>query len=332
MCNLSLKDFDIRKEAGGVSFSAVEKVIQAQVLENFLEVHLFWAGKGTCCITKQGTYGPSISAISAVPNFVPTVSNTPRTLTSTRKTSTGLVVEIAVAVGVVCFLFVLVVYYILQRRKDLKSDEDEGIASRPNTFSYAELRIATEDFNPANKLGEGGFGPVYMGTLPDGRVVAVKQLSVASHQGKSQFITEIATISAVQHRNLVRLYGCCIEGDRRLLVYEYHENKSLDQELFVAILHQKYNGVEAKRLIGVVLLCTQASPSLCSAMSRVVAMLSGDIEVSTVTSKPGYLTDWEFNDRTCSFAMSGDTFGVSTSGNPMSKTNSLNPSTVFGGD
>ncbi|KAJ4981341.1 hypothetical protein NE237_032178 [Protea cynaroides] len=474
--NLSLKDFDIRKEAGGVSFRAVQKVIQAQVFENFLEVHLFWAGKGTCCITKQGTYGPSISAISAVPNFVPTVSNTPRTLTSTRKTSTGLIVGIAVAVGVVCFLFVLVVYYILQRRKGLKSDEDEeflAIASRPNTFSYAELRIATEDFNPANKLGEGGFGPVYKGMLPDGRVVAVKQLSVASHQGKSQFISEIATISAVQHRNLVKLYGCCIEGDRRLLVYEYHENKSLDQALFgrsgshlnwptryniclgtargLAYLHEEskprivhrdvkasnilldtdlnpkisdfglaklyddkkthistrvagtigylapeyamrghltekvdvfgfgvvaleiisgrlnsdtdvngdkvyllewawdlherncelelvdpslseYNSMEAKRLIGVVLLCTQASPSLRPAMSRVVAMLSGDIEVSTVTSKPGYLTDWEFNDRSCSFAMSGDTFGASTSGNPTSKTNSSNPSTIFGGD
>ena len=60
----------------------------------------------------------------------------------------------------------------------------------------------------------------------------MKQLSVASHQGKSQFITEISTISAVQHRNLVKLYGFCIDGDRHLLVYEYLENRSLDQALF----------------------------------------------------------------------------------------------------
>ena len=60
----------------------------------------------------------------------------------------------------------------------------------------------------------------------------MKQLSLASHQGKDQFVTEIATISAVQHRNLVKLYGCCIEGNRRLLVYEYLKNKSLDQALF----------------------------------------------------------------------------------------------------
>lgn len=60
----------------------------------------------------------------------------------------------------------------------------------------------------------------------------MKQLSLASHQGKDQFVTEIATISAVQHRNLVKLHGCCIDGDKRLLVYEYLENGSLDQALF----------------------------------------------------------------------------------------------------
>ena len=73
---------------------------------------------------------------------------------------------------------------------------------------------------------------VLQGTLNDGRVVAVKQLSVASQQGKSQFVAEIAAISAVQHRNLVKLYGSCIEGNRRLLVYEHLENKRLDQALF----------------------------------------------------------------------------------------------------
>ncbi|KAL0009144.1 hypothetical protein SO802_010646 [Lithocarpus litseifolius] len=150
--SLGRRAFDIYiQEAGGASYVAVQKEYNnVQVSQNYLEIHLFWAGKGT--------YGPSISAISATP--------------------------------------------------------------------------ATEDFNPDNKLGEGGFGPVYKGTLNDGRVIAVKQLSVTSHQGKNQFLTEIATISAVQHRNLVKLYGCCIEGDKRLLVYKYLENKSLDQALF----------------------------------------------------------------------------------------------------
>lgn len=74
--------------------------------------------------------------------------------------------------------------------------------------------------------------PLVQGKLNDGREIAVKQLSVASRQGKGQFVAEIATISAVQHRNLVKLYGCCIEGNQRMLVYEYLSNNSLDQALF----------------------------------------------------------------------------------------------------
>jgi len=62
-----LKDFDIQKEAGGVSLTAVQKQLRFEVKENYLEVHLFWAGKGTCCVPDQGTYGPLIQAISATP-------------------------------------------------------------------------------------------------------------------------------------------------------------------------------------------------------------------------------------------------------------------------
>uniref|UniRef100_A0A803QX59 Protein kinase domain-containing protein n=1 Tax=Cannabis sativa TaxID=3483 RepID=A0A803QX59_CANSA len=132
-------------------------------------------------------------------------------------------------------LCVLVAFYFFQKKKKSQMKDDKeflGMDVKPLTFGYAELRMATNDFNSSNKLGEGGFGPVYKGTLEDGRVIAVKQLSVTSHQGKSQFVAEIATISAVQHRNLVKLYGCCIEGVTKLIVYEYMENHSLDQALF----------------------------------------------------------------------------------------------------
>ncbi|GLT46236.1 hypothetical protein SLA2020_200070 [Shorea laevis] len=434
-----LKDFDISKEAGGVQ-RAITKRFTATVTENHLEIHLFWAGKGTYGIPDQGYYGPSISAISVVSNFTPTVSGIPPYTEKEKRT--GLIVGVAVPVGVVTFSLILIfaVFY-LRRRKDDDEEELLGIGPRPNTFSYAELRAATDDFSPSNKLGEGGFGPVYMGKLSDGRLVAVKRLSVASRQGKSQFATEIATISAVQHRNLVKLYGCCIEGNRRLLVYEYLENKSLDQALFgnkdlhldwptrfsiclatargLAYLHEEstprivhrdvkasnilldaklcpkisdfglaklyddkkthistrvagtigylapeyamrghltekadvfgfgvvaleivsgrpnsdnsqdndkiyllewawtlfesnqslglvdptlveFDENEALRMIRVGLLCTQASPMMRPPMSRVVAMLAGDIEMSPVASKPSYLTDWDFKDITAS--------------------------------
>ncbi|KAB1216932.1 hypothetical protein CJ030_MR4G016055 [Morella rubra] len=228
--NRVLENFNIRKEAGGAALQAVQKVYSAQVSENYLEIHLFWAGKGTCCIPRQGAYGPSISAISATADFTLPVPNKP----SNGKNRTDLIVGTVVGVGVLSFLSVLVVLYILRKRKQLLTNVDEALRNkcRPFSFSYTELKTATEDFNPAIKLGEGGFGPVYKGTLKDGRVIAVKQLSETSHQGKNQFIAEIATISAVQHRNLVKLYGCCSEGDKRLLVYEFLENGSLDRALF----------------------------------------------------------------------------------------------------
>ncbi|TQE03467.1 hypothetical protein C1H46_010947 [Malus baccata] len=220
------KDFDISKEAGGVNRAVVRK-FNVSVLENYLEIHLFWAGKGTCCIPDYGDYGPLIAAVHAASVF-----GLPPT-TPGKKSRTGLIVGIAILVGVVSLLLISVILYMRRKKSEKQYDEDIlGLSPRPNTFSYAELRVATEDFNPSNKLGEGGYGPVYKGTLSDGRVVAVKQLSVASHQGKSQFVSEIATISAVQHRNLVKLYGCCIEGSHRILVYEYLENKSLDHALF----------------------------------------------------------------------------------------------------
>ncbi|XP_070677390.1 probable LRR receptor-like serine/threonine-protein kinase At1g56130 [Malus domestica] len=432
------KDFDISKEAGGVNRAVVRK-FNVSVLENYLEIHMFWVGKGTCCIPDNGDYGPLIAAVHAASDFTPTVSRLPST-TPGKKSRTGLIVGIAVPVGVVSLLLIFAILYIRRKKSEKEDDEDIlGLGPRPNTFNYAELRAATEDFNPSNKLGEGGYGPVYKGTLSDGRVVAVKQLSVASHQGKSQFVSEIATISAVQHRNLVKLYGCCIEGSHRILVYEYLGNKSLDQALFgtsnlhldwptrfnillgtargLAYLHEEsrprivhrdvkasnilldaklspkisdfglaklyddekthistrvagtigylapeyamfghltekvdvfgfgvvvleilsgrpnsYNNLdpekiyllewvwtlhendqtlglmdprltefdetEATRLIRAALMCTQGSPMARPSMSRLVAMLSGDIDIGTVMSKPNYLTDYNFKDVT----------------------------------
>ncbi|KAF7112335.1 hypothetical protein RHSIM_RhsimUnG0239900 [Rhododendron simsii] len=469
--NLVRKDFEIKKEAGGVSFKAVQIDFRAQVSKNYLEIHLFWAGKGTCCIPTKGTYGPSIAVPVPIflrlrfsTDFIPTVG---KNHTSGKKSKTGLIVGIVVPVGVVSLLSFLVLYWFVLCQKGPGRDDDEafgmlnafcvirgmfrhdgellGMDVRPYIISYAELKAATEDFNPANKLGEGGFGPIFKGTLNDGRVIAVKQLSVASRQGKDQFVAEIATTSAVQHRNLVKLYGCCIEGKKRLIVYEYLENKSLDQALFgktslflnwpirfdiclgvargLAYLHVEsrlrivhrdvkasnilldsdlnpkvsdfglaklfddkkthistrvagtfgylapeyamlgqltekadvfgfcvvaleivsgrpntdssleeekiyllnwawhvrennreielvdarlleFDEEEVKRVIRVALLCTQTSPQQRPSMPRVVAMLSGDIDVSAVTSRPGYLTDW--NSDTSSF-MTTDT-------------------------
>ncbi|XP_059656977.1 receptor-like serine/threonine-protein kinase SD1-8 isoform X2 [Cornus florida] len=100
------------------------------------------------------------------------------------------------------------------------------------SFSFSSVSAATGNFSTANKLGEGGFGPVYKGKLLGGQEIAVKRLSGRSGQGFKEFRNEAVLIAKLQHRNLVRLLGCCIEQDENILVYEYMPNKSLDFFLF----------------------------------------------------------------------------------------------------
>lgn len=99
-------------------------------------------------------------------------------------------------------------------------------------FEFRKLAIATNDFQDVNKLGQGGFGPVYKGILEDGLQIAVKRLSVASGQGLEEFMNEVVVISELQHRNLVKLLGCCVQNNEKMLIYEYLPNKSLDFFLF----------------------------------------------------------------------------------------------------
>ncbi|KAJ6827336.1 receptor-like serine/threonine-protein kinase SD1-8 [Iris pallida] len=99
-------------------------------------------------------------------------------------------------------------------------------------FDLSTIIAVTDNFSTKNKLGEGGFGPVFMGTLEDGQQIAVKRLAKTSVQGRSEFRNEMELIAKLQHRNLVRLLGCCIHGEEKMLVYEYMPNKSLDVFLF----------------------------------------------------------------------------------------------------
>lgn len=122
---------------------------------------------------------------------------------------------------------------IVNKSRKPGSDIDEEVSGIHNVklFTYKELRIATEDFSPANKIGEGGFGSVYKGQLKDRKFAAIKVLSAESRQGVKEFLTEIDVISKIKHENLVELYGCCVEGNQRILVYNYLENNSLAQNL-----------------------------------------------------------------------------------------------------
>lgn len=111
-----------------------------------------------------------------------------------------------------------------------KEDSSNGIDVP--FYNLESILAATDNFSNINKLGQGGFGLVYKGKFPGGQVLAVKRLSSFSGQGFEEFKNEVILIAKLQHRNLVRLLGYCVEGDEKILLYEYMPNKSLDSFIF----------------------------------------------------------------------------------------------------
>eukprot|EP00261_Vitis_vinifera_P036832 XP_019078075.1 PREDICTED: probable LRR receptor-like serine/threonine-protein kinase At1g07650 isoform X4 [Vitis vinifera] len=219
---LELKDFNIVQAAQGVD-KAFVKEFKAVVKNKTLEIRFHWAGKGTTAAPKRGTYGPLISAISVKADFEPP---------SDVKKKIFIVVG-AVAVALVLFLvFGILWWKVCFGGRISREQELRGLDLQTGLFTLRQIKAATNNFDAANKIGEGGFGSVYKGTLLDGTIIAVKQLSSKSSQGNREFVNEIGMISGLQHPNLVRLYGCCIEGNQLLLVYEYMENNCLARALF----------------------------------------------------------------------------------------------------
>ncbi|KAH9723395.1 putative leucine-rich repeat receptor-like serine/threonine-protein kinase [Citrus sinensis] len=230
---LVLKDFNIEDEAGGIG-KAIVKQFPVVVINSTIEIRLYWAGKGTTGVPVRGVYGPLISAISLNPDFIPPSENG-----SSSSISAGTVVGIVAATTFVIILLVGILWWKgCFRPEHTLEQELRGVDLHTGSFTLRQIKAATNNFAPDNKIGEGGFGPVYKGHMADGTVVAVKQLSSKSKQGNREFVNEIGMISALQHPNLVKLHGCCIEGNQLLLIYEYMENNSLARALFGPEAHR----------------------------------------------------------------------------------------------
>ncbi|CAG7887387.1 unnamed protein product [Brassica rapa] len=155
--------------------------------------------------------------------------------------STVIVIAVVVPVTVI-FLLLVAVFIFRAKRKTtayeteplavVSTDGDDITTAGSLQFDFRAIEAATDKFSESNKLGQGGFGQVYKGTFPSGVQVAVKRLSKTSGQGEREFENEVVVVAKLQHRNLVRLLGFCLEGEEKILVYEYVPNKSLDYFLF----------------------------------------------------------------------------------------------------
>ncbi|XP_010272760.1 PREDICTED: probable leucine-rich repeat receptor-like serine/threonine-protein kinase At3g14840, partial [Nelumbo nucifera] len=220
---LVLKDFNIANEAGGVGKPIITNFTKTYVKDGTLEIRFYWAGKGTTAIPSKGVYGPLISAIS-VEDFIPIGG---------KKLSAGSVAGIVVSVVVLISMVLGFLWWKgNQVRKSRMYQDLRSLDLHTGSFTLRQIKAATNNFDAANKIGEGGFGSVYKGLLSDGTIIAVKQLSSKSKQGNREFVNEIGMISALQHPHLVKLYGCCIEDNQLLLVYEFMKNNSLAHALF----------------------------------------------------------------------------------------------------
>ncbi|XP_050368366.1 probable LRR receptor-like serine/threonine-protein kinase At1g07650 [Argentina anserina] len=217
---LVLRDFDIAKEAQGTDKEVI-KEFKAVVKEKTLEIRFHWSGKGTTRSPRRGTYGPLISAISINSDFRPPLDKKTKAL-------------IVVGASLLCLTLLILGIIWWKGCPNSKTSRERvlrGLDLQTGYFTFRHIKAATNNFDATNKIGEGGFGSVYKGILLDGTIIAVKQLSSKSKQGNREFVNEIGMISCLQHPNLVRLYGCCIERNQLLLVYEYMENNSLAHAL-----------------------------------------------------------------------------------------------------
>ncbi|WCJ31525.1 G-type lectin S-receptor-like serine/threonine-protein kinase At4g27290 [Euphorbia peplus] len=167
-------------------------------------------------------------------------------LTNSRKKGTRVwIIALSVLVAAASILALFLILHFRRKRLRRLATESIVMQERDNTngsrgqqelelplFDLSTIVNATDSFSGYNKLGEGGFGPVYKGTLKDGQAIAIKRLSKESTQGLDEFKNEVILIAKLQHRNLVKLLGCCIDLEEKMLVYEYMPNKSLDAFIF----------------------------------------------------------------------------------------------------
>ncbi|GLJ35378.1 hypothetical protein SUGI_0711500 [Cryptomeria japonica] len=214
-----------------------------------------------CCSGKGGAQTMSKSCMVRfdISQFFDTTQSAPVPTNSTppkgeiqfeKKYSKALIITIGVAGGLILALFICLIAIIKRqgpgnfvRLETQLTHNKERCACFPESgfllddqqhfiISLKTLAEATQNFHEHNKLGERSFGPVYKGTTIDGKEIAVKKLSRRCSQGNTEFINEVKLMANLDNRNLVKLLGCCAEGDERLLVYKYFPSRTLDTLLF----------------------------------------------------------------------------------------------------
>ncbi|CAI0455135.1 unnamed protein product [Linum tenue] len=207
----------------------------------------------------------------------------------------GVIMAIALASAAFAMLTLFAAYAIHIKRLKAKQGMDPETISLSMNFKYETLEKATDYFSLSKKLGQGGAGTVFIGSLPNGQTVAVKRLIFNTSQWVEEFFNEVNLISGIQHKNLVKLLGCSIEGPESLLVYEYVPNKSLDQFLFEK--NSKVVTLSWKQRLNIVVGAAEGLAYLHGERGSPVRIIHRDIKSSNV------LLDEDFNAKIADFGL-----------------------------
>ncbi|CAN6690010.1 unnamed protein product [Malus baccata var. baccata] len=216
----------------------------------FVDIH-------QCCEGTEGgrVFTPSCNLRFEVFSFIDPTTFTPLTSPPSNKSRIVIIIFVGIIASLLLVMLMCFCLRVRKARKKLQSslvpgeDADEMGRAESLQFNFDTIRVATDDFSEANKLGQGGFGSVYKGRLLNGEEIAVKRLSVNSGQGDLEFKNEVLLVAKLQHRNLVRLLGFCLEGIERLLIYEFVPNASLDHIIFDPIKRAQLDWNRCYRII-----------------------------------------------------------------------------------
>ncbi|GJM99014.1 hypothetical protein PR202_ga16072 [Eleusine coracana subsp. coracana] len=263
-----------------------------------LEVQFYWAGRGTTGIPARGFYGPLISAISVTPNFqIPLAVEPPQTSSSKKTPRSPISKAFMIGIPIIAIFTALIVgvCWIKQWRKSSMPKELRALDLQIGSFTLRQIKAATRNFDAANKIGEGGFGSVYKGSLSDGTVIAVKQLSSSGYMAPEYamrgYLTEKADVYSFGVVALEIVSGKSNTNYRPKEDFVYlldwacvlHERGTL-LELVDPDLGSNYSREEALLMLNVALLCTTAAPTLRPKMSKVVSLLEGNTPLQPLLS------------------------------------------------
>ncbi|KAG5622806.1 hypothetical protein H5410_008024 [Solanum commersonii] len=227
------------------------------------------------------------------------------------KTPRTTTIIVVLTVTVVIFIVCIPVILMKRRKRKLVNkreittmlvkgirDDDTSSSAESLQYEFSTIRAATDNFSNDNKLGQGGFGPVYKGKLSNGQEVAVKRLAANSGQGDLEFKNEVLLVARLEHRNLVGLLGFCFDGTERLLIYEFVPNASLDHFLFgglargILYLHEdsRLRIIHRDLKASNVLLDAEMNPKISDfGMARLFAMDESQGITSKIAGTYGYM-------------------------------------------